>query len=104
MRRTAQEFHRLLIDRIRANAAIEAGDPLCRGVLVLGLEAPEDDLAAAFRAARGSRRVKGFAVGRTIFVEPAMRWFAGQGSDEDAVQAMAESFARLCDHWRAAAG
>ncbi|MDE3175566.1 MAG: 5-dehydro-2-deoxygluconokinase [Pseudomonadota bacterium] len=88
----------------RIDAAIEAGDPLCRGVMVLGLEAPEDELAAAFRAARGSKRVKGFAVGRTIFVEPALRWFAGQGGDEEAVQAMADSFARLCGHWRAAAG
>ncbi len=84
----------------RIDAAIEAGDPLCRGVMVLGLEAPEDDLAAAFRAARGSSRVKGFAVGRTIFVEPALRWFAGQGTDEDAVRSMAEAFARLCEHWR----
>ena len=85
------------------DAAIEAGDPLCRGVLVLGLEAPEDELGLAFRVARGARRVKGFAVGRTIFVEPALRWFAAQGGDEEAVSAMAASFARLCDHWRAAA-
>jgi 5-dehydro-2-deoxygluconokinase len=83
----------------RIDSAIEAGDPLCRGVMVLGLEAPEAELAAAFRDARASRRVKGFAVGRTIFVEPALRWFAGQGSDEDAVQSMAEAFARLVGHW-----
>ena len=52
---------------------------------------------SASRAARA--RVKGFAVGRTIFVEPARRWFAGQRSDEDAVREMAEAFARLCGHW-----
>jgi 5-dehydro-2-deoxygluconokinase len=83
----------------RIDAAIEAGDPLCRGVLVLGLEAPEAELGAAFRAARGSKRVKGFAVGRTIFAEAARRWFAG-GSDEQAVREMAESFGRLCAFWR----
>ena len=44
----------------RIDAAIAAGDPLCRGVMVLGLEAPEDELAAAFRAARGSARGEGF--------------------------------------------
>ena len=44
-------------------------------------------------------KVKGFAVGRTIFVEPALRWFAGQGTDEDAVAAMADAFARLVGHW-----
>ena len=84
------------------DAAIEAGDPLCRGVMVLGLEAPEAELAAAFRDARASRWVKGFAVGRTIFVEPALRWFAGQGGDEEAVRAMAEAFARLVGYWRGA--
>ena len=84
----------------RIDAAIAAGDPLCRGVMVLGLEAPEAELAEAFRIARGSAWVKGFAVGRTIFMEPARRWFAGHGSDEDAVRAMAEAFARLCGHWR----
>ena len=83
----------------RIDSAIEAGDPLCRGVMVLGLEAPEAELAAAFRDARASRRVKGFAVGRTIFVEPALRWFAGQGIDEVAVQSMADAFARLVGHW-----
>jgi len=85
----------------RIDAAIEAGDPLCRGVLVLGLEAPEAELGAAFRAARGARRVKGFAVGRTIFADPARRWFAG-GSDEDAVADMAGAFGRLCEFWRLA--
>jgi 5-dehydro-2-deoxygluconokinase len=83
----------------RIDAAIEAGDPLCRGVLVLGLEASEAELGAAFRAARGAKRVKGFAVGRTIFAEAARRWFAG-GSDEQAVREMAESFGRLCAFWR----
>ncbi len=85
----------------RIDAAIEAGDPLCRGVLMLGLEAPEAELSAAFRAARGIQRVKGFAVGRTIFAEPARRWFAG-GADADAVTQMADSFRRLCAFWAAA--
>ena len=86
----------------RIDAAIAAGDPLCRGAMVLGLEAPEADLAQAFRHARGAATVKGFAVGRTIFVEPARRWFQGQGGDAEAVRAMADSFARLCAHWESA--
>ena len=64
--------------------------------MLLGLEAPEEDLAAAFRIARGCRLVRGFAVGRTIFVDPARNWFAGRIDDAEAVRAMAESFARLC--------
>ena len=87
----------------RIGAAIDAGDPLCRGVMLLGLEAPEEDLAQAFGIARSSRHVKGFAVGRTIFVEPALAWFAGKIDDSAAIQAMADSFARLCALWRNAA-
>ncbi len=84
-------------------AAIEAGDPLCRGVMLLGLEAPEEDLAEAFRIARRHAHVKGFAVGRTIFVEPALAWFAGRISDAEATRAMADSFQRLCALWQDAA-
>ena len=80
-------------------AAIEAGDPLCRGVMLLGLEAPEDELARSFAIARKHPHVKGFAVGRTIFVEPAQAWFAGAIDDAAAVTAMADAFSRLCELW-----
>ena len=82
---------------------VETNDPLCRGVILLGLEAPEEDLAEAFAIARGCDWVRGFAVGRTIFVEPAAAWFAGRIDDGEAVRAMAESFARLCALWEKAA-
>jgi 5-dehydro-2-deoxygluconokinase len=81
--------------------AIETGDPLCRGVLLLGLEAPEKDLAQAFALAHNCNVVKGFAVGRTIFAESAVEWFAGRISDREAVERMAAAFARLGDLWRA---
>jgi 5-dehydro-2-deoxygluconokinase len=81
--------------------AIETGDPLCRGVLLLGLEAPEKDLAQAFALAHNCNVVKGFAVGRTIFAEPAVEWFAGRIDDREATDRMAAAFARLGDLWRA---
>lgn len=84
-------------------AVVETNDPLCRGVILLGLEAPEDELAEAFRIARSCEWVRGFAVGRTIFVEPAQNWFAGRIDDAEAVRAMADSFARLCAIWEKAA-
>jgi 5-dehydro-2-deoxygluconokinase len=68
--------------------------------MLLGLEAPEEELATAFRVGRGCALVRGFAVGRTIFVEPALDWFAGRIDDAEAVGAMAESFARLCALWQ----
>ena len=68
--------------------------------MLLGLEAPEEDLAQAFALARNCGLVKGFAVGRTIFVEPAVEWFAGRIGDREAVERMAGAFSRLCDLWR----
>ena len=85
----------------QCRARDQAGDPSCRGIMLLGLEAPEEDLAQAFALARDCSLVKGFAVGRTIFVEPAVEWFAGRIDDREAVERMAGAFARLGDLWRA---
>ncbi len=84
--------------------AIERGDPACRGVLLLGLEAPEEDLRRAFKAAAGQPLCKGFAVGRTIFGTPAEAWFAGAMDDAAASAAMSARYARLIDIWRGRAG
>ena len=70
--------------------------------MLLGLDAPEEDLARAFALARDCAQVKGFAVGRTIFVEPAVEWFAGRIDDGEAIARMAGTFSRLCDVWRGA--
>jgi len=81
--------------------AIRAGDPFCRGVVMLGLDAPMADLAAAFASSRAEPLVRGFAVGRTIFVEPAAAWLAGRIDDAGAVDAMATRFADLVGAWHA---
>ena len=78
---------------------IEANDAHCRGVVLLGLEAPEAELAKAFAAAKCAPVVKGFAVGRTIFGDVAERWLAGRLSDAGAAAEMASRFARLCKLW-----
>jgi 5-dehydro-2-deoxygluconokinase len=79
--------------------AIEAGDPLCRGIVLLGLEAPAADLANAFRIAARCPKVKGFAVGRTIFADAAKAWLAGRMDDAAAVDEMAARFSHLVDAW-----
>ncbi|MCB8819574.1 bifunctional 5-dehydro-2-deoxygluconokinase/5-dehydro-2-deoxyphosphogluconate aldolase [Microvirga rosea] len=79
---------------------ITKNDPYCRGIVLLGLEAPEDELEAAFAAAAKEPWVKGFAVGRTIFNDAARRWLAGQMTDADAVADMAGRFQRLVDAWQ----
>ena len=82
-----------------AIAAIEAHDPHMRGIVVLGLDAPEAELAASFEVAAGFGLVKGFAVGRTIFGEVARDWMRGAIDDRAAVAEMAERFGRLCAIW-----
>ncbi|MCY4487614.1 MAG: 5-dehydro-2-deoxygluconokinase [Deltaproteobacteria bacterium] len=83
----------------RACAAIEAHDPHCRGIVVLGLDAPFEELQTSFRAAARHEMVKGFAVGRTIFGKVARAWLADRMDDQEAVTRMAENFARLCHAW-----
>ncbi|WP_374636762.1 5-dehydro-2-deoxygluconokinase [Paracoccus sp. (in: a-proteobacteria)] len=85
-----------------AIAAIEAHDRHTRGIVVLGLDAPEAELAASFAVAAAYPLVRGFAVGRTIFGAVARDWLAGRISDDDAVAAMAGRYARLCEIWDAA--
>lgn len=79
--------------------AIERNDPRTRGIVVLGLDAPEAELAASFALAAKQPLVKGFAVGRTIFGDAARAWFRDDLSDADAVAQMAQRYGRLCDIW-----
>jgi 5-dehydro-2-deoxygluconokinase len=82
-----------------AITAIEENDAHTRGIVVLGLDAPEAELAASFETAAGFDLVKGFAVGRTIFGEVARGWMTGGIGDDAAVAEMAERYARLCAVW-----
>jgi len=86
----------------QTDAVIEARDPLCRGVVLLGLDAPQDQLEAGFKAAKSARTVKGFAVGRTIFADAARAWLDGKISDEEAVADMAKRFGALVEIWERA--
>jgi 5-dehydro-2-deoxygluconokinase len=83
----------------KAIAAIEAHDAHTRGIVVLGLDAPEAELAASFETAASFDLVKGFAVGRTIFAEVARDWMKGEVADDAAVAEMARRYARLCALW-----
>ena len=81
------------------DAVIEANDPFCRGVVLLGLDAPQSELVAGFAAAKTARSVKGFAVGRTIFGDAARAWLDGRIGDDEAVAMMAQRFAGLVAAW-----
>ncbi len=81
------------------DGVIEARDPFCRGVVLLGLDAPHEVLEAGFAKARSARTVRGFAVGRTIFADAARKWLAGEMNDEDAIADMARRFGALVEVW-----
>lgn len=80
--------------------AIAEHDPLCRGVVLLGLSAPEAELVASFEVVAPFPIVKGFAVGRTIFYDVARAWLSNQIDDDAAVTALAAKFKVLVDAWR----
>jgi 5-dehydro-2-deoxygluconokinase len=80
--------------------AIAENDPLCRGVVLLGLSAPEAELLASFEVVAPFPIVKGFAVGRTIFYDVAREWLANRIDDEAAVAALVGKFKVLVDAWR----
>ncbi|MES2974686.1 MAG: 5-dehydro-2-deoxygluconokinase [Pseudomonadota bacterium] len=83
----------------RIDSAILRNDRHCRGVLVLGLEASEEELQRSFRIAAPHRICKGFAVGRSIFADAAAGWFAGRLDDAQVVDDVARRYARLIALW-----
>lgn len=78
---------------------IETYDPHCRGILLLGNNLEAGELARRLAATPVSARALGFAIGRSIFLEPAKQWFAGTLSDDDAVTAMRTAFLQLTAAW-----
>ena len=93
----------LLVERVTGFSSadvIAANDPLCHGVLLLGLDASEEQVARSFEVAAGSPVCRGFAIGRTIFGGPAREWFAGEIDDAAAVARVAAGYARMIEAWR----
>ncbi len=82
--------------------AVLSNDPHCRGVVLLGLSSPQDELVQSFAPAARVDIVKGFAVGRTIFNDAAALWFKGEIDDEQAVEALSSNLGVLVEAWRRA--
>jgi 5-dehydro-2-deoxygluconokinase len=78
---------------------IEQRDPWCNGILVLGLDAPEEALRRAFVDVAQIELCRGFAVGRSIFNAAARGWFAGTLSDAAAIDDIAARYQRLIGNW-----
>ena len=79
--------------------AITRNDPYTRGIVVLGLAAAESALRDSFQVAARYPLVKGFAVGRTIFGAAAEAYMKDKITAGEAVDQMADNYARLCAFW-----
>jgi 5-dehydro-2-deoxygluconokinase len=77
-------------------------DPYCRGVLLLGMEASEDELERGFAHAARHPVCKGFAVGRSIFMDAARLWFQDRIGDREVVSRVEKNYASLVAAWRKA--
>ncbi|MDN0083263.1 5-dehydro-2-deoxygluconokinase [Crenobacter sp. SG2305] len=82
------------------DALIASRDPHCRGVVLLGLNAPIETLRRGFRAARAAKTCRGFTVGRTLFYEPSRKWFTGELDDAGLRREAAANFVALIQAWR----
>ncbi|MET1029023.1 MAG: 5-dehydro-2-deoxygluconokinase [Dongiaceae bacterium] len=81
---------------------VEREDTHCRGVVLLGLEASEDVLAQSFAVAARHPICKGFAIGRSIFMQPARDWMTRHLKDDEFVETVEQAYRRLIDIWRQA--
>ena len=80
-----------------------ANDPHLQGIIVLGKEMPDEQLARVFALSRPEPLVRGFAIGRTIFSAAAQGWFAGTIDDAEAHDKMQAIYAGLVAAWDNAA-
>ena len=64
------------------------------------MEANEEALERGFALAARHAVCRGFAVGRSIFMDAARRWFAGACADADVVREVARNYAGLAALWR----
>jgi 5-dehydro-2-deoxygluconokinase len=87
-------------DWLAIEAVLAKHDPHCRGVLLLGMEASEASLEHGFALAARHPVCKGFAVGRSIFMDVARRWFKGECGDAAVVAEVAANYRRLAEAWK----
>ncbi|WCN12231.1 5-dehydro-2-deoxygluconokinase [Marinomonas mediterranea] len=79
---------------------VDQFDSHCRGVVMLGLDAPMDELQQGFNNSAGFDIVKGFAVGRSIFGAPSREWLAGRYNDEQLIEAIVSNYLELVSYWK----
>ena len=79
---------------------IKGEDAYCRGVVLLGLDAPMEDMKRGFENAARHPCCKGFTVGRTLFASASRDWLAGRLDDDALIAQVAGNYAELIQAWR----
>jgi len=80
-------------------ATILRHDPQCGGAVVLGYEKPKQELFAAFESALRSGAAIGFAIGRSVWQQPAAEWFNGTIDDREAMEQVANQYRVILQGW-----
>jgi 5-dehydro-2-deoxygluconokinase len=84
----------------RIGDVVREHDPYCAGLLVLGQALEEEELVESFAAAASEPLCNGFAIGRSIYGDPARRWLTGEIGDEELVSSVAERYERMVSLWQ----
>jgi len=79
--------------------SIDQHDKHCRGVILLGLSAPIDEIKKSFAVAADQSMCKGFAIGRSVFQDAAEAWFADDIDDSGVIAAISGRYTELLDLW-----
>ena len=69
--------------------------------LILGKGADAASIAAWFDAAVGLESAAGFAIGRSVFMEPATAYLQERMGEDAAIEAIATHYLSLIDQWKA---
>ncbi|WP_028672045.1 bifunctional 5-dehydro-2-deoxygluconokinase/5-dehydro-2-deoxyphosphogluconate aldolase [Saccharospirillum impatiens] len=78
-------------------------DPSCHGVVLLGLDAPLEELKREFNHSAGFSICRGFTVGRTLFGSSSRAWLADDIDDATLVQQVSDNYVELIQCWQARA-
>jgi 5-dehydro-2-deoxygluconokinase len=70
--------------------------------LILGKGAGLETVGRWFESARGAASAVGFAIGRTVYWEPACEYLLGRAAADDAVHRMAANYLAVIELWRRA--
>jgi 5-dehydro-2-deoxygluconokinase len=84
---------------VAAADVLREHDDSCRGILILGQGSSPEVILNAFRACAPEPLCRGFAVGRSLFIDEAIAWFSNEIEDLAAVDAISSNFEQLASAW-----